>query len=126
MAGIAGIQNAMTLTFAQVGAGATNNDYTLTRAGVITDAWNHAQANQVGGTVQVFRQALGSGAFNAVTDAMNAGVQTALTHAGVMATNQVNCSATDVIRFATVGAATQAVVNVVYVPWALAAATTIP
>ena len=125
MAGLAGIQSACVIFFGQTAAGAVSNDYTLTRPGFVLDAWNHAQANQVGGTVQVLRQVLGSGAFNAVTDAMNAGVATAVTHAGVLPTT-FSWSATDVLRFTTVGASTQVNVSVLYTPFPLADQTTIP
>lgn len=126
MSGLAGVQNAMVIPFIQDGTGATNNNYTITRMGLVMDAWNVSKNNQVGGTVQIFRQALGSGSYNAVTDAMNAGVDTALTHAGTLLTSQAVFSATDVLRFATVGAATLCNAAVLFVPFPFSDLTTIP
>lgn len=120
MAGTAGIQNALCIHFLQDSAGADTNDYALTRTGFVLDAWNLAHANQVGGTVQLFRQALGSGAFNAATDAMNAGVAGAVTHAGFISDQQNYFVTSDVLRFTTVGTATLVDAMALFVPFPLA------
>jgi len=106
MAGTAGIQTPVCVYFTQVGAGAANNDYTLTRGATLLQAWSIARATQVGGTLQIFRQALGAGGFTAVTDAMNAAADQLAQGCGTIDDAQYTFAATDVIRFTTVGAAT--------------------
>ncbi len=116
MSGTAGIQFPLVITFTQSVAGAANNNYVLTRQMNLTNAWVQARATQVAGTCQLFRQALGVGGYTAATDAINAGVDTAVTNVGILVAAQTAFVATDVIRFATVGAATLVTATAVFIP----------
>lgn len=84
---------------AAITASPTNVDYTATAPLVMVDCHNVATATQGGGTAQFFRQALGSGGFNAMTTAALAmDTTSALTRTTTIVAAQRTVAATDVIR----------------------------
>jgi hypothetical protein len=77
----------------------TNVDFTATAPLVLVDCHNVATATQGGGTAQLFRQALGSGGFSAMTTAALAmDTTSALTRTTTVVAAQRTVSPTDVIR----------------------------
>ena len=114
MAGNAGIQVPLTVYFTQTAAGAANNDYTLTRGGTLVQSWCIARATQIGGTFQVSRNR--AGVVVAVTDAMNASADQAVTFNGIIDDAAYNFVASDAVRLQTVGAATLVDAVVMLVP----------
>lgn len=105
MAGTTGIQSALTVFFTSSAAGAANNDYVLTRGGTVVEAWNIARATQAGGTFQLSR--VRAAVVAAITDAMFAAVDQAVTYQGTIDDAAYAVIAGDTLRFATVGAATR-------------------
>ena len=80
---------------------AQNEDFTATRAGLVIDAWLTSVAGAGGDTVTVQRQALGAGAFNAVSSAMAcADALGTIARTTLAAVAQDAIAATDVVRAA--------------------------
>lgn len=79
-------------------AGSGNSDVVMTRPFVAYDCHNIATVTDGGSTMQVSRQALGSGGFNTVTNAMACAAADALTRTTTMTQAQCTLSTTDVVR----------------------------
>ena len=118
MAGTIGIQTPLVFYFTQGAAGAANNDYTVTRAGTVTDVTVIARASQTGGTVTV-----GKGA-SAITNAIVCATDTNVTRAGTINDANYAMAVGNTLRITTAGAATVADVVVTLIP-AVADSTTI-
>ena len=103
MAGTAGIQNPLHVMYSGL-QGPAANDYTLTRSGVIVDAWCVARANQAGGTFQFIR--VRNSAADPITDAMSAAVDQVVSRAGTINDAFYQVVAGDGVRFQTVGVGT--------------------
>ena len=115
MAGTTGIQQPLYVYFTSSAGGAANNDYTLTRGGTLVESWCIARAAQAGGTFQLSRNRPSVGV-NAITDAMNAAVDQAVTYNGVIDDASYTLLAADALRFQTVGALTRVDAVAVLVP----------
>ena len=114
MAGTAGIQNGLYVLFTQSAAAAANHDYTLTRGGLVADAWCYARASSLGAGLQISRNR--SSTVVAITDAMNVAIDQVITHAGTIDDTVNSVAAADAIRFQTLTAGTFADAVVVLIP----------
>ena len=78
MAGTVGIQTPLIIYFHQSTVGATADNYTVTRAGTVLDAWIVGRANEGGSSCTI------SNVGNAITDAMLADALTLCTRANTI------------------------------------------
>ncbi len=80
-------------------------DYELIHGGTIVSVEVYSTATNGGATATLSRQALGAGAFTAITAALAATPVNTVTDAATLVLAQSVCAATDVLRVTTAGAA---------------------
>lgn len=96
---------------------AQNEDYTATRPGDVVDVHLTSIAGMMGETITLQRQALGAGAFNAITGALAcADALGTLARTALVAVAQDAVVATDVLRAAGSGATTRARTIIQFLP----------
>jgi hypothetical protein len=96
MAGTAGIQNALIIR-ADITTGSAAEDYAVSRAGSVVDAWVIATGASTNGTVTVNKGA------SAITDAMTCAVDTTVDRAATINDANISFSAGDTLRFVCAG-----------------------
>ena len=108
MAGTIGIQDSILIACTVTGDATAGDDYTMTRPGVVLDAWTIATATNGRGTGRVLKNSLN------VTDAMAMAANDALTHAATIDSTNYSYVVGDNMKFQTNGAADRGVIVVRY------------